>query len=294
MLLWESASLDACIRYGKLPLLAPSADYAAANLYMWDETYKEELAGCGDRAAGRILEEDGRYRYLFPVGTGPVEQILDAMLEEALARGDRLRLVGVAEAEMPWILAKWGENLEIFETREWADYLYDAQTLATLGGKKLHAKRNHINAFCAAHEWHTEPLTPSHFAQCLSILAAWREGREEDTAEELRAIERGLAAYEALSLEGLVLVADGVPTAFCVGSRIGEDTVCVHFEKALPQVQGAYAVINREFVRAMLGKYPQLRYINREDDMGLANLRTAKLSYHPIALLKKFDVTVTL
>ena len=89
-------------------------------------------------------------------------------------------------------------------------------------------------------------------------------------------------------------MAYGVPTAFCVGSRIGEDTVCVHFEKALPQVQGAYAVINREFVRAMLGKYPQLRYINREDDMGLANLRTAKLSYHPIALLKKFDVTVTL
>ena len=36
---WESATLDACARYRALPLAAPSADYAAANLYMWDEKY---------------------------------------------------------------------------------------------------------------------------------------------------------------------------------------------------------------------------------------------------------------
>ena len=263
---WQKATLEASVRYGTLPLLAPSADYAAANLYMWDETYHQELAFCGERAAGRILEEDGRYRYLFPVGTGPVAPILEAMLQEERERGGRLRFVGVAEAEMPALVAQWGEKLEILETREWEDYLYDAQKLATLSGKKLHGKRNHINAFCAAHVWYT--------------------------VEERRAIERGFEAPEALSLEGLLLYADGVPVAFTVGSRITSDCLCVHFEKAAPDFMGAFPLINREFVRAVREKYPEITTINREEDMGLENLRAAKLSWRPMALLKKYAVAL--
>ncbi len=292
-LCWESATVEACVRYGQLPLVAPSADYAAANLYIWDETYHQELAFCGERAAGRILEEDGRYRYLFPVGTGEVRHILDALFEEACFRKDALRFVGVAEAELPHLVAQWGENLEIAETREWEDYLYDAQKLVALSGKRLHGKRNHINAFCALHDWHAEILTPAHYDACRKILAAWRESHGEDTADEARAIERAFAQFEALSLFGLILFADGAPAAFTVGSRITSECFCVHFEKALPAMAGAYPLVNREFVRAVCERYPEVCLINREDDMGLENLRTAKLSYHPTALLKKFDVIVT-
>lgn len=291
---WQQADLDAVLRYGKLRLVAPSADYAAANLYMWDETYHQELAFCDERAAGRILEEDGRYRYLFPVGAGPITPVLEAIEQEAMARDGVLRFVGVAEAEIPALVAQWGEKLEILETREWEDYLYDAQRLATLSGKKLHGKRNHINAFCALHTWHTEPITQKTRQTCMEILEKWRKGREEETADEARAIERGFDALESLSLEGLLLVADGIPAAFTLGSRITSDTFCVHFEKAIPDMQGAFPVINRELVRAVLLAHPTVRWINREDDMGLENLRAAKLSYHPVALLKKFDVSVTL
>ena len=289
---WEAASLDAVLRYRALPLLSPSADYAAANLYMWDETYHQELAFHEGRAAGRILEEDGRYRYLFPVGEGEIDGILDALYEEAIAHDGVLRFVGVAEEEMPFLQQKWGDVLEILETREWEDYLYDAQKLATLSGKKLHGKRNHINAFCAAHSYETRMIKREDLPTCLQILAAWREGREEETAEELRAIERGFEAFETLELVGMLLWADGNPVAFCVGSFITPACVCVHFEKALPGVDGAYPMINREFVRALREMYPALQTVNREDDMGLENLRAAKLSYHPEALLRKFDVVV--
>ena len=292
-LCWEPASLDAVLRYRALPLLAPSADYCAANLYMWDETYHQELAFCGERAAGRILEEDGRYRYLFPVGTGEIDALLDALLEEAVARDGMLRFVGVSEAEMPTLVQKYGDRLEILETREWADYLYDAEKLATLSGKKLHGKRNHINAFCAAHTYECIPLTVAHLPICMQLLDAWQAMQErEGAAEERRAIERGFEAFEALALEGMILVADGRPVAFCVGSAITEACYCVHFEKALPDVNGAYPMINREFVRMLRARHPHLTLINREDDMGLPNLRAAKLSYHPVAMLRKFDVRV--
>ena len=50
-------------------------------------------------------------------------------------------------------------------------------------------------------------------------------------------------------------------------------------------------MINRELVRLMRARWPELEFINREDDMGLENLRQAKLSYHPEYLLRKFTAS---
>ena len=55
---------------------------------------------------------------------------------------------------------------------------------------------------------------------------------------------------------------------------------------------GAFPLINREFVRAVREKYPEITTINREEDMGLENLRAAKLSWRPMALLKKYAVAL--
>ncbi len=41
----------------------------------------------------------------------------------------------------------------------------------------------------------------------------------------------------------------------------------------------------------MKEKYPEIRFINREDDAGDIGLRMAKESYHPIEILKKYNVS---
>jgi hypothetical protein len=292
VLRWEQATLDACARYRALPVRAPSADHAAANLYMWDEKYPKEIAFVGACATVRLRGRSGRYYYLFPVGEGDPAPVLLALEKEAAAIGDQLRFVGVSEAELPHLAAQWGEKLQVEETRDFEDYLYDAEKLSTLSGKKLHGKRNHINAFCAAHAWHVERLCPERFEDCLEILDKWQEGKVGELGEEERAIERGFAAWKALSLDGILLYADGEPAAFAVGSRITDTCFCVHFEKAAPGLEGAYPLINREFVRAVREKYPEISTINREEDMGLENLRAAKLSWRPVALLKKYAVAL--
>ena len=64
----------------------------------------------------------------------------------------------------------------------------------------------------------------------------------------------------------------------------------MHFEKAFSDLPGAYPLINREFARWLRERHPGLRWLNREDDMGLEGLRRAKSSYHPDRMVEKSTV----
>lgn len=88
---------------------------------------------------------------------------------------------------------------------------------------------------------------------------------------------------------GGVLQADGKIVGFSLGEVAG-DTLFVHIEKADRTFRGAYRMLVNQFAARFAGE--GVSYINREDDMGDPGLRTSKLSYHPITLLKKYCITV--
>ncbi|MBQ8340915.1 MAG: DUF2156 domain-containing protein [Clostridia bacterium] len=272
------------------------ADHAFANLYIWNEAYHQSLAFAkteeGTRVIVRFCDGTGHCRHLFPVGEGSPLPVVEAMRQLAHERGEILSFSAVTKEQIAELESVLPNAFSITEERDIADYLYDAESLATLAGKKLHGKRNHINAFAAAHGFALLPLTPEHFDACRAIEAAWLSEHAGDSAErEQVAVERAFAAFDTLELEGALLMADGEPAAFTIGSMLTSDTLCVHVEKALSNLNGAYPTINREFVRMMREKHPALRTVNREDDMGLENLRRAKLSYRPAELLTKYTLT---
>ncbi len=102
------------------------------------------------------------------------------------------------------------------------------------------------------------------------------------------AILRGFEHWDKLDLEGGVLRIDGRIVGFAIGELVTGDTVCVHFEKAFASINGAYPMVCREFVRQILREHPDVVYINREEDLGLPNLRKAKLDCYPVYLLRKY------
>ncbi len=274
------------------------ADRAFANLYIWNETYHQEIAffdaDNAHFAVIRFCTDSGPHRYLFPVGYGSPAPVIQAMQAQAAFQGGRLIMAGVTEEEVKALNDAFPNRFSVTEERDLADYLYDATALSTLAGKKLHAKRNHINAFTATHHWVLHPLSPDRFDQCRALLDTWGAERTDPSVQnERKAVERALDAFDALALEGGVLTVDDAPVAFTIGSMLTADTLCVHVEKAHPDFSGAYPVINREFVRLMHQKHPSLTTVNREDDMGLENLRRAKMSYRPSQLLTKYLVLDT-
>ncbi len=94
--------------------------------------------------------------------------------------------------------------------------------------------------------------------------------------------------YEELGFLGGMLYQNGEPVAFTAGTKLDNEVFDTHFEKALPGVEGAYTMVNREFARLVRAEYPDIAAFNREEDMGIEGLRKAKLSYHPDILLMKY------
>ena len=172
--------------------------------------------------------------------------------------------------------------------------MYDAKALATLSGKALAKKRNHVNRFIADNpNYVLEPLTATNIAEVKEFLASRPLGEKADTETafyELAQCMQVLRSYNAYPFEGGVLRGeDGRICAFTIGEIIN-DTIYLHIEKADHTVAGAGEAINKLFAAEMLLRHPHLRYINREEDAGDPGLRYAKESYHPAMLLKKFNV----
>lgn len=138
-------------------------------------------------------------------------------------------------------------------------------------------------------------MTAADLTECMELNDRWdaagrvREGEEEaeDIFNEKKGILLAFRHFDELGLEGGVLRVDGRVVAFTMANRLTADTFDVHFEKAFGEMQGDYAIINREFARQIRRRHPEVKYLNREDDMGLEGLRRAKESYYPDLMAEK-------
>lgn len=265
------------------------AGFSFANLYMWGH---QRAAVLGDRLV-LFSHFDGHTMYPFPAGEGDPKTILDRILTDARERGIPCRIAGLSEEDRLLLDALYPGAFRFHCDRDSFDYVYDINDLAELKGKKFQPKRNHVNRFLAEHpDAYVKPLDELSIPDCMELTRRWYERRIQedphaDFQMERMALDRAYRHFRELGMEGLVLYADGRTVAMTMGSFLGEDTMDIHFEKADADYATAYAVINRAFARYLRDKYPELKYLNREDDLGSPGLRKAKLSYHPHHMVEK-------
>ena len=270
---------------------SPSADYNFGNIYIWDKYYRQLICRFGDRMLTKLRYE-GKPAFVFPIGSGELKPAIEALREFAAFRGYPLVIRGITGRHREQLEALYpGQFVFEPETKNF-DYIYRAEKLATYSGKSMHGKKNHCNRFEAENDWRFVPLTRALIPGCLDMLDVWQEENAErlyrSIMYEHTAIVRAFAAYEKLALEGGVLFSGEKIVGFTLGEMICEDTFDVHFEKAEGSLNGAYPMTCRELTRMLMQRHPTLRYINREDDMGIEALRRSKESYKPAYLLKKY------
>lgn len=276
-------------------------DYNFTNLYAWSDAYDQRIARVGGFLVTHLCGSLG-CSYMFPAGSGDMAPVIQAMEEDAAGRGKPLRMVCLTARQMEELDRLFPGQFTYQADRNGFDYLYDIEKLCELGGKKLHAKRNHINRFIENNpDWVYEEITADTLPECMRMDREWyrramiREGLEEepDLGDEGRALRRAMDHYHELGLEGGLIRVYGEVVAFTMGDMLCSDTFDVHFEKAYGELQGAYAMINREFARQVRARHPNVKYLNREDDMGVEGLRKAKESYYPDLMVEKHSAEKT-
>lgn len=270
-----------------------SADFCFGNIYMWDKRFKQSVEIAGERAV-TLLHRGGEPFFAFPVGSGDIAPAMELMLDYCRSHDIPLRLCGLEKRHLKLLDEAYPGLFAFSDDRDFSDYIYKTADLASYSGKRLHAKRNFCNRFEASHldSWSFVPIDGSIIPDCIAMLSDWENQNADRLAagidDEHDAILRCFNDFAALGLDGGALYAEGRLIGFTVGEQISSDCYCTHFEKAYPEIDGAYAMLCRESAKRLQRERPELCYINREDDMGNPSLRKSKLSYKPEFILEKY------
>lgn len=259
-----------------------------ANTYLWSSYYNNQIAFKNDFVFRAFFNKNKTIGYTIPFGGDNLKWAVEEIINDAKDRDNADFVIGLLTAEEKEFLEREFPNqFEFFEDRDSADYIYLQEDLANLSGKKYHGKRNHISQFKRANpDYVYKPLSRENFSDALMVAAQWSSYKNAIDGEEYGAdyvaIEDGFLHFDELGLFGGIIYVDGKAVAMTVASKIRDNICDVHFEKAI--INNGYPVINNEFVKTLT----DYKFINREEDMGLEDLRKSKLSYKPNILLMKY------
>lgn len=264
------------------------SEFTFSNLFNWSAAHTVRIG----MAEGFLIVRSGKnnHRYMMPIGSGDITSALAAIEKEAKEHKEKTLIYGLNKETI--------ENIErllpgryVFEpARDNFDYIYEREKLSLLPGKKYHGKRNHIARFKENNpDWNYERIDNRNIDEAIEMNLEWCRQRGCDQSEGLQkescAVMRGFKYYFDLGLLGGLIRVNGKVVAFTFGSPVCENTFVVHVEKAFLDIQGAYPVINQQFVKNELEAY---QYVNREDDVGDEGLRRAKESYRPAFMYERY------
>jgi uncharacterized protein len=259
-----------------------SSEFDAFRLHAWLPLDCTQIAFWQNAFALRCNVQ-GETWYIAPPETEDFAGLLRAMMDaERAAGGTDFHFLQIAQSPVCFPAC-----FSVTPRRDLYDYLYSAEALLTFQGRAYAAKRNQISQFRRKYAWRFEPLCPANRDACLAVMAAWEATHTGALiAYEHTAIERMLLQPADYGQSGGILFANGNPAAFAIGSHPRSALLDIEVEKALPEYSGIYSAIIQAYTQYAYSLAP-FSFVNREEDMGLENLREAKLQLKPVRLIQK-------
>lgn len=260
-----------------------SCDFSIGGTLMWSDYFHYRYCEVENTLfiAGKIPESDTMLFYK-PIGE------LDYNTCENLIR----RYAEIQKRDACILLpieSQPGDQSEIKENTvetpfidDWKEYLYDASKFVAFSGRKMEKKRNHLNFFRNHYsEFVIEPISKKN----ISDIIAFTRNHLADHSDYLFRYENAscinsLMNYDTMGFEGIAIRINGKIIGYTFGELTG-DTFHIHAEKGNINYRGIYQALASSLCNEMLKLHPEIRYLNREEDMGVEELRHSKESYHP-------------
>ncbi len=269
-----------------------ACEYNFITLYMWQTVYDFHFATT-ENFMVVFGEKEGELFAIQPYCKE--EHFEEAMkyLDDIFVKyNQRMQFKAVTEEVLGKMNALYPNRFVSHTDRDDSDYIYEADKLRTLAGRKMHSKKNHYNSFIKEYgdRFSYKRLDKNDFADCIRLAERWAFSREKDqnlVGESLaiKKIFKNYSRFSKLKVGGIYI--DNHLEAFTYGDYLNPNMALIHIEKANPDIRGLYTAINKLFLE---NEFPDVELVNREDDLGIEGLRAAKLSYKPVKLVDKYSV----
>ena len=263
----------------------PVSDNCFGGLYIWQPGFQSQYAVIEETVILRG-KDGGRWVYQCPIGKN-VKAAAEFLIN---TRQPDLLFVGLCPAEKAFLERNFEGKFKFINNRDSSEYVYSREALCSFSGKNYQQKRNHVNKFLRLYG---QPETVILNGENISLISEtehlWINGHDGEDIRiihENAAFRRAVENFDELGFMGAAIRVEGKTVAFGIGEKLSEDTVIEHFEKADREMDGCYAVMVQQFARILP---PEIKYINREEDMGIEGLRKSKLSLKPVFMEEKYD-----
>jgi hypothetical protein len=266
-----------------------SCQLSVGSLYCLAEQYQTKICIDNDFLFVAQRRPNVGVCYFMPVGTGSLAMAIDALTHYHSSNySTPLTLWGIADDMVQDLKNVVGSDVELTPDRDWAEYIYTAQKLHTLSGKRLQPKRNAANQFRKNHPHFVyEPITPAN------IEAVWQFQRQYSQLDGAldNLVRRGLDMFAVADFTGGIIRIDGSIKGYVLGYPINNSDFDILFENADKNYNGIFQVLEQELIASQLAAF---QHINREEDLGVVGIRFAKMGLHPDVLLMKYTVTMNI
>lgn len=269
-----------------------ASDASFANIYLLRNKYSTKISRYKDFIIRKYSGKGARCGYTFPLGKGDIAKALAEIEKDAKECGECLQFAFITEEQKEVLENAMPARFCYSSDAGDSDYIYLRSELASLSGNAFHKKKNHFSKFVRTYpDYKYYEIGACNIYDAQKVADAWYyEHLQDDDASQLaeyKAIKEALENFEELGLIGGIIYVNDSPCAMTIASKINENTVDVHFEKAVGEyaLNGGYAAINKLFSEKLDG----VTWLNREEDIGIEGLRKAKLSYRPKIMLKKYS-----
>lgn len=271
------------------PLLA---SYTFATFMSWNLIYNYEWALFQDRTLiiSAIIPGQTIRHIMQPLGAF-TKECQEMMISEMAKLDYQIIIYGVND----WFIKRFPEFTSHFEIKNdlgFANYIYKAEDLALLPGKKYAKKRNLISQADNSYSWTAHPINVYCLNDCIELFKHISNDDKIENNQSLMneklALDFTLRNFADLNQQGLVMKVNDKPIAFSIYEKLNHNTAVVHYEKADRNFKGLYQLINRETSKRILES--GFEFINREEDINLIGLRMAKKSYYPVEIRPAYQL----
>lgn len=299
MLKWKEPELsdiewikEAVVKSGEM-----GSDISFVNMYLLRKKYDIEICRYKDFVVRYYNGVGARKGYTFPVGDyraeDDIKKLLFELKEDARLRNCDMQFAFLTETQKE-LLEKFIPKDFIYENDLGdSDYVYLASDLANLSGKAFHKKKNHVSRFTRTYsDYQYSEIGCNNRDDAALVADMWYyehlQSESDSQLKEYMAIKEALNYFDRLELKGGVIYVNETPVAMTIASVINNETADIHFEKVIGEYAafGGYAAINNIFAKQLYKS--GIKWINREEDIGIEGLRKAKMSYRPKLMIKKY------